>query len=100
LKKLASANGIKGESIEELVHDEKLNGLVLKEIQKAGREGGLAGIEIADGVVLAEEEWNPQNVSTRHEMHLPLADSAFPGLYHGGAEDSAEEDPSKVPERS
>ena len=63
LQKMASANGIKGESVEELVHDEKLNGLVLKELQKAGREGGLAGIEIIDGVVLADEEWNPQNVS-------------------------------------
>ena len=100
LQKLASANGIKGESVEELVHDQKLNGLVLKEIQKAGREGGLAGIEIVDGVVLAEEEWNPQNVSTRHEMHLPSADSAFPGLYHGGTEDSAKEDPGEIQERS
>jgi long-chain acyl-CoA synthetase len=100
LKKLASANGIKGESVEELVHDEKLNGLVLKEIQKAGRDGGLAGIEIVDGVVLAEEEWNPQNVSTRHEIYLPPADNAFLGLYHGSTEDSAEEDPSEVSERS
>jgi long-chain acyl-CoA synthetase len=71
LQKLASANGIKGESVEELVHDEKLNSIVLKEIQKSGRDGGLAGIEIVDGVVLAEEEWNPQNVSTRHVIHLP-----------------------------
>jgi long-chain acyl-CoA synthetase len=100
LQKLASANGIKGGSVEELVHDEKLNSLVLKDIQKAGREGGLAGIEIVDGVVLAEEEWNPQNVSTRREMHLPSADTASPGLYHGGTEDSAEEDPGEVPERS
>ena len=66
LQKLASANGIKGESVEELVHDEKLNGLVLKEIQKSGRDGGLAGIEIIEGVVLADEEWNPQNVSILH----------------------------------
>jgi long-chain acyl-CoA synthetase len=99
LQKLASANGIKGESIEELVHDEKLNGLVLKDIQKAGREGGLAGIEIVEGVVLAEEEWNPQNVSTRREMHLPSTDTTFSGLYHSGTEDSAEEDPGEVPER-
>ena len=70
LQKLASANGIKGESVEELVHDETLNSLVLKEIQKAGRDGGLAGIEIVDGIVLAEEEWNPQNVSELHTMQL------------------------------
>jgi long-chain acyl-CoA synthetase len=71
LQKLASANGITGESVEELIHDEKLNGLVLKELLKAGREGGLAGIEMIDGVVLAEEEWNPQNVSTRREFIAP-----------------------------
>jgi long-chain acyl-CoA synthetase len=63
LVKIAAANGIKGESLEEMVHDEKLNGLVLKEVQKAGRESGLAGIEIIDGIVLSDEEWTPQNVS-------------------------------------
>ncbi|ROW14645.1 hypothetical protein VPNG_03216 [Cytospora leucostoma] len=61
LKKLAAANGIKGEALEELVHDKKLNGAVLKELQSAGRSGGLAGIEIIDGVVLSDEEWTPQN---------------------------------------
>jgi long-subunit acyl-CoA synthetase (AMP-forming) len=63
LTKLAAANGIKGESLEEMVTDEKLNGIVLKEVQKAGRESGLAGIEIIDGIVMADEEWTPQNVS-------------------------------------
>ncbi|OCT48416.1 Long-chain-fatty-acid--CoA ligase 1 [Cladophialophora carrionii] len=61
LQKIAAANGIKGESLEEMVHDEKLNGLVLKEVQKAGRESGLAGIEIIDGIVMSDEEWTPQN---------------------------------------
>ncbi|EXJ77266.1 long-chain acyl-CoA synthetase [Capronia epimyces CBS 606.96] len=61
LKKLAAANGIKGEHLEEMVHDKKLNSIVLKEVQKAGREVGLAGIELIDGVVLADEEWTPQN---------------------------------------
>ena len=63
LKKLASQNGIQGHGLEDLVHDKKLNSLVLKEMQGAGRSGGLAGIEIVDGVVLAGEEWTPQNVS-------------------------------------
>lgn len=63
LKKLAAANGITAESHEQLVHDKKLNGLVLQELQKAGKSGGLAGIEIIDGVVISDEEWNPQNVS-------------------------------------
>ncbi len=62
LQKLAAANGIKGGSLETLEHDKKLNGIVLKELQKAGREGGLSGIEIIDGVVLSGEEWTAQNV--------------------------------------
>lgn len=64
LQKLAAANGIKGESIEEMAHDKKVNALVLKEVQKAGRDVGLSGIELIDGVVIADEEWTPQNVST------------------------------------
>jgi len=63
LLKLASQNGVGKSSLEELVHDEKVNAAVLKEVQKAGRDGGLSGIEIVDGVVLADEEWTPQNVS-------------------------------------
>jgi len=43
------------------VHDKKLNGLVLRELQAAGRSGGLSGIEIIEGVVLSDEEWTPQN---------------------------------------
>lgn len=64
LQKLAAANGIKGESLEEMAHDKKVNALVLKEVQKAGRDVGLSGIELIDGVVIADEEWTPQNVST------------------------------------
>ena len=64
LKKLASANGIEGNGIEDLVHSEKLNGIVLKELQTAGRQGGLAGVEIIEGVALADDEWTAANVST------------------------------------
>ncbi len=62
LKKLAAQNGIEGHGMEDLVHDKKLNDLVLKEMQATGRNGRLAGVEIIDGVVLADEEWTPQNV--------------------------------------
>lgn len=61
LKKLAEANGVEGSVLEELVHNKKLQGVVLKELQAAGRSGGLAGIEIIEGVVLSDEEWTPQN---------------------------------------
>lgn len=65
LKKLAHENGIKGDTLEELAHSEKLNGVVLKQMQGAGRRGGLSGIEIIDGLAMADEEWTPQNVSLR-----------------------------------
>jgi len=38
-----------------------MNAAVLKEMQKAGKNGGLTGIEIIEGVVLSDEEWTPQN---------------------------------------
>lgn len=62
LKQIAEKNGIEGNGIEDLVHSKKLNGIVLKDLQIIGRQGGLSGIEIIDGVVLAEEEWNAVNV--------------------------------------
>ena len=63
LKQLAADNGIKGEGLEDLCHDEKVNAAVLREMQKAGKNGGLTGIEIIEGLVLSDEEWTPQNVS-------------------------------------
>lgn len=63
LKALAARNGIEGHGIEDLVHDKKLNGIVLKEMHSVGRQEGLSGIEIIDGVVMADEEWNAMNVS-------------------------------------
>jgi len=63
LKKLAAENGIEGEHLEDLVHDKKLNSIVLKQLQSAGTKGGLASFESIAGVVMADEEWLPQNVS-------------------------------------
>lgn len=61
LVKLAQSIGVTGTSLEELAHNKKLQSAVLKELQAAGRQGGLSGIEIIDGVVVADEEWTPQN---------------------------------------
>lgn len=61
LKKLAEENSIEGNGIEDLIHSKKLNSIVLKEMQAAGRGGGLTGIEIIDGVVMSDEEWNSAN---------------------------------------
>ena len=44
------------------MNNKKLNGIVMKELLKSGKEGGLGGIEMLDGVVMSDEEWNPQNV--------------------------------------
>jgi len=63
LKQLAKENSIEGNGLEDLCHNKKLNAIVLKEMQNAGRKGGLNGIEIIDGVVMSDEEWTPQNVS-------------------------------------
>lgn len=61
LKKLAEKIGVQGNGIEDLIHEKKIQDEVLKELQQAGRAGGLSGIEIIEGVVLADEEWTPQN---------------------------------------
>ncbi|KAL8843489.1 MAG: hypothetical protein Q9176_002102 [Flavoplaca citrina] len=61
LQSLAKQNSITGDSVEALSGDKKLRAVALKEIQSVGKSGGLAGIEIIDGLVLAREEWTPQN---------------------------------------
>ena len=63
LKKLAQQHGVSGNGVEDLAHSKEMNGIVLKEMQQTGRAGGLSGIEIIEGIVLADEEWTPQNVS-------------------------------------
>ena len=40
-----------------------MKSVVLKEMQAAGKAGGLSGIEIIEGVVLTDEEWTSANVS-------------------------------------
>jgi len=74
LKKLAAEQGVKGDHLEELVHDKKLNSAVLKQLQSAGQKGGLAGFEIVEGVVLADEEWTPQNGLTTAAQKLNRKD--------------------------
>ena len=70
LQKVAAQNGIEGDH-EALLHNDKLRSAVLKELQTVGRNGGLVGIEIIDGVVMAEEEWTPESVSTTRIPPLP-----------------------------
>ena len=62
LKKLADTIGVQGHGIGDLVYDERIQQEVLKQLQAVGRKASFAGIEIIAGVVLADEEWTPQNV--------------------------------------
>ncbi|KAK4456530.1 long-chain-fatty-acid--CoA ligase 1 [Cladorrhinum samala] len=61
VKKLAAAVGVEGDDITQLIHDKTVHLAILKELQTAGRAGGLSGIEIIDGVVVVDDEWTPQN---------------------------------------
>jgi len=72
LTKLAAQEGVHGNHLEELVHDKKINSAVLRQLQDAGRRGGLAGFETIEGVVLADEEWTPQNVSCPRALEAML----------------------------
>lgn len=79
LKKLAKSIGAQGETLEQLVHDRQVQKAVLKELQNAGRSGGLSGIEIIEGVVVTDEEWTPQNVSgPAGRCFCPTPYRAFP----------------------
>lgn len=107
LQKMANQNNIKGGSLETLVHDKKLNAVVLRELQKAGREGGLSGIEIIDGVVLSEDEWTAQNVSDTPPKVPSLQarrctnDSYTKiGPHHRSSKAPTQEDPREVQEGS
>lgn len=62
LKKLADTIGVQGHGLGDLVHDDKIQREILKQLQAVGRKAGLVGIEVIIGVVLADEEWTPQNV--------------------------------------
>lgn len=70
LQTVAKEQGISGKSLEELVHDKNINNAVLKAMQDQGKKGGLQGPEIIDAVVLTDEEWTPQNVSTHSVLML------------------------------
>ncbi len=96
LKKLAHENGIEGHGLEDLVHDKKLNGLVLNALQTAGKDGGLAGIEIIEAVVMADEEWTPQNVSILFPAVNRTRLTRNSGHDNRSTEGQQESDPGKV----
>ncbi|KAL8920479.1 MAG: hypothetical protein Q9208_006228 [Pyrenodesmia sp. 3 TL-2023] len=48
----------------DLCHDPKVKSAVLNAMQSVGRRAGLATFEIIEGIVLTNDEWTPQNVSS------------------------------------
>lgn len=63
LKKLANSIGVQGHGVGDLVHDPRIRVAILEDMQAVGKRAGLVGMEIISGVVLADEEWTPENVS-------------------------------------
>ncbi|PQE16944.1 putative long-chain-fatty-acid- ligase protein [Rutstroemia sp. NJR-2017a BBW] len=61
LKKLAESIGVEGHGMGDLAHNKAVRREVLKQLQAIGKKSGLAGLEIVQGVVVADEEWTPQN---------------------------------------
>jgi long-chain acyl-CoA synthetase len=63
-KVLAEKAGELGVGEHEMHADEKVRAAVLKELVLVGRQGGLTGMELVEGVLLVEDEWTPANVSS------------------------------------
>lgn len=60
---LAKNLGVEGHGIGDLVHEPRIQEEVLKQVQAIGKKAGLSSMEIVVGIVLADEEWTPINVS-------------------------------------
>lgn len=100
LKELAASLGVEGEDIEQLVHNKKVRSAALKQMVDVGRKGGLRGIELIEGLVLADEEWTPQNVSIPHSRDPDDLLTSFPGPAHFRTEAAAQADSPEVREGS
>ena len=59
LKELAKANGIAEAELEELCADEKLNEIVLKEVNATGKKQGFSSMELLQNIRLVPDEWTP-----------------------------------------
>lgn len=70
LKILAKSIDVEWSGLENMVNNRKIQDIVLKKLQEAGRQGGLKGIEIIDGAILSDEEWNPNNHLTTSAQKL------------------------------
>ena len=72
LSKFAVARGVApvDTSLESLVDNPKVVDAVYAELLAVGKRGGLAGIEMIQGLVLVSEEWMPENVRSFATLDL------------------------------
>lgn len=63
IKAIAKTAGVDPEA-PRLLKDERIVGAVLKDLLAQAKTAGLTGLEMVAGVVLTDDEWTPQNVSS------------------------------------
>ncbi|KAF2705175.1 long-chain-fatty-acid-CoA ligase 1 [Pleomassaria siparia CBS 279.74] len=61
LRKIAEQLGEINAAHDALCRNENVRAVVCKDMQTAGKQNGLQGIELIQNVVLSEEEWTPQS---------------------------------------
>lgn len=99
LQRVVEEDTVRDGSFSDLVKDERVQALVLKELQSAGRRAGLANFEIIDGVVLTAYEWTIQNVSSsiRQERKRIIDADRKTGITYGCAKVEPQEDSQALP---
>lgn len=67
IKEIAAGLGVSG-GVHELVRDHKVRSAVFKDLVAQGKNAGLTGLETISGVVLTDEEWTPESVSSKPKL--------------------------------
>jgi long-chain acyl-CoA synthetase len=60
--------------------DPRIQEILLKDLQAAGKRGGLSSAEIVAGIVITPEEWTPASVSSPIVRHVNVTDLITQGL--------------------
>lgn len=69
VREIAAGLGVQGGE-HDLVRNEKVRAAVFKDLVAQGKSAGLTGLEMITGVVLTDEEWTPESVSSCF-LHIP-----------------------------
>ncbi|POS85232.1 hypothetical protein EPUL_003423, partial [Erysiphe pulchra] len=75
LKKLAKSNNVEGVGLEDLSRNKEVQDFVLKQLQKTGRDGGLKGIEIIEGIGLttSAQKLNRRAILEKYKKEIEAA---------------------------